>query len=222
VELEGLKAVPPLRAGRWRLARDGGRGEVALQIAAAFGVGVGAVLLDQEAAAAKVLLPAPNRALEHLAHLARLQMAERLPGEIGALLVLGAIESDQVEVWVEAEIGRSPLDDGDGARLCSAFTIPRRALDVERVHRLLEDAREAAEKGSVLGEAAPPREWKRQHPLAKAGLWQHALDEVGGRRAHPPSHTGRAKTPSLATERHDQALTALRTPKPAPSSILLR
>ncbi len=134
------------------------------------------------------LFIASNGALEHLAHLARLQMAERMPGEIGALLVVGAIESDQVEVWVEAEIGRSPLDDGDGARLRPAFAILRRALDVERVHRLLEDAREAAEKGPVLGEAAPPRERERQHPLAKAGLWQHALHEVGGRLAHPPSH----------------------------------
>ena len=168
--LEGLKAAQPLRAGRWRLARDGGRGEVALGIAAAFGVRVGAVVLDQQAAAAKLLLHAPNGALEHLAHLARLQMAERLPGEIGALLVVGAIESDQVEVWVEAEIGRSPLHDGDGACVRPAFTILRRALDVERVHRLLEDAREAAEKGPVLGEAAPPRERERQHPLAKAGL----------------------------------------------------
>jgi Penicillin-Binding Protein C-terminus Family len=74
-------------------------------------------------------------------------MAERLPGEIGALLVVGAIESDQVEVWVEAEIGRSPLDDGDGARLRSALTIPRRALGTEpaeacRAHlRIAVDAR---------------------------------------------------------------------------------
>jgi hypothetical protein len=48
-----------------------------LGIRAALTAGVGAVVVDKEAAAAKVLLHAPHRALEHLSDLAGLEMAER-------------------------------------------------------------------------------------------------------------------------------------------------
>jgi hypothetical protein len=161
-----------------------------------------------------VLLHAPHRALEHLSDLAGLEMAERVPDELGALFVVGAIESDQVEVRVEPEIGRSSLYHGDGAGLGAAPTLLSHTLGVEPAHRLFEDAREPAEQSAVLGEAAPPGERKRQHPLAKVGLGQHALHEVGGGRAHPPSHARRAKTPSFAAERHEQALAAFRTAKP--------
>lgn len=112
MRLEGLKAVPPLRPRGWRLAGNGGYGEIGLGIRAALTAGVGAVVVDKEAAAAKVLLHAPHRALEHLSDLAGLEMAERVPDELGALFVVGAIESDQVEVRVEPEIGRSSLYHG--------------------------------------------------------------------------------------------------------------
>ena len=101
VRLERLKAAQPLRPGGWRLTRDGGGGEVALGIGVALAVRAGAVVLGQEAAAAKLFLHEPDRTLQHLAHLAALQVAERLPDEIGALLVVGAIESDQVQMRVE-------------------------------------------------------------------------------------------------------------------------
>jgi hypothetical protein len=39
-----------------------------------------------------VFVHAPDRALQHLAHLAGLQVRGRLPDGIGALLVVGAIE----------------------------------------------------------------------------------------------------------------------------------
>ncbi|HYU16822.1 MAG TPA: hypothetical protein VEL05_12140 [Candidatus Acidoferrum sp.] len=100
--------------------------------------GAGAVVLGQEAAAAKLFLHAPDRTLQHLAHLAALQVAERLPDEIGALLVVGAIESDQVQMRVEAEIRRGALQDGDRAGLRAAAAIPRRALGVERVQQFQE------------------------------------------------------------------------------------
>ena len=90
-----------------RLARDGGGGEVALGIAR--DVRIGAVLVDPEQTApAKVPLHAPDGALEHGADLARLQVPEPLPAQLVALLVPGAIESDQVQVGVEPEIRRSP------------------------------------------------------------------------------------------------------------------
>jgi pimeloyl-ACP methyl ester carboxylesterase len=44
----------------------------------------------EHAAAAKVLRDATHRALEHLAHLARLQVTELLPGELAILLVVAA------------------------------------------------------------------------------------------------------------------------------------
>jgi hypothetical protein len=102
VRLEGQKAVHSLRPGGRRLTREGRRGEVALGIGAPLGPGVGTAVVDpDEASAAKVLLHAPDGALEYLAHLAGLQVAERLPGELGALLVVGAIESLQVQMCVE-------------------------------------------------------------------------------------------------------------------------
>ena len=51
---------------------------------------------------AKVPLDAPEGALEHIAHLAALQMPEPLPAKLGALLVPGAIEDDHVQMRVEA------------------------------------------------------------------------------------------------------------------------
>jgi hypothetical protein len=60
-----------------------------------------------------VLLDAPERAPQNLADLAGLQMAERLPGELAALLVVGTIDSHQVRRRAEPEIGRGPLHDGD-------------------------------------------------------------------------------------------------------------
>jgi hypothetical protein len=68
----------PLRPGGWRLARDGGGGEVGLGIAR--DVRIGAVLVDPEQAApAKVPLDAADGALEHGTDLARLQVREPLP-----------------------------------------------------------------------------------------------------------------------------------------------
>jgi hypothetical protein len=79
------------------------------------------------------------------------RLAERLPAELGALLVVGPIESDQVQMRVQAEIGPRPLHNRARAGLRSAHALLRRALGVERVHRLREDAREPAEHsaGSV-------------------------------------------------------------------------
>lgn len=202
----------PLRPRGWRLARDGGGGEVTLGIGVANGVR--AVVLDEQATAAKLLLDAPHGALQDLAHLAGLQVRGRVPDELGALLVIGAIQSDEVEVWIEPEIGRSSLHHGDGAGLRAADAVLGRALGIERLHRFFEDAREPAEESSVLREAAPPRERERQDPLAKGRLGQHALHEVGGRGAHPPSHTGRTKPSSLATERHQHAFAALTASQP--------
>jgi len=60
-----------------------------------------------------VPLDAPDHSLENIAHLAGLQMPETLPDKLGALLVPGAIENDCVQMWVEPEVGRCPLHDGD-------------------------------------------------------------------------------------------------------------
>jgi hypothetical protein len=54
-------------------------------------------------------LDAPDGALGHDADFARPQLPEPLPVELAALLVPGAIESDQVQVRVEPQIGRDPL-----------------------------------------------------------------------------------------------------------------
>jgi len=90
VELERLKAAHPLRPGGGRLARHGGGGEVPL------GIGGAVVGEPDQATAAKVPLDAPGRALQNHADLAGLQMAERMPVELAALLAVATIESHQV------------------------------------------------------------------------------------------------------------------------------
>ena len=99
VRIERVKAAHPLRPGGWRLARHGGGGEVRLGIAR--DVRIGAVLVDPEQTApAKVPLDAPDGTKENGADLARLQVPQPLPAQLAALLVPGAIESDQVQVRV--------------------------------------------------------------------------------------------------------------------------
>ncbi len=89
---------------------------------------------------AKVPLDAPDGALEHGPDLARLQVGEPLPAQLAALLVPGAIESDQVQVRVDgapspegaAEPSSSALAYGSGLRssrrsdevLCTTVTAP--------------------------------------------------------------------------------------------------
>ena len=78
VRLQGSETTRPLRSRGRGLAGNGGGGEIALQVALARPLGV--ILVDREqAAAAKMPLDPPDRALEHFAHLARLEMPERLP-----------------------------------------------------------------------------------------------------------------------------------------------
>jgi hypothetical protein len=48
----------------------------------------------------------PHRALEHLAHLARLMMPERLPRKLGAVLSVNAVEKDDVQMG----LSRKSLD----------------------------------------------------------------------------------------------------------------
>ena len=98
--LEGREATHPLRPGGWRLARDGGGGEVCLGVAG--DVRIGPVLVHPEQTApAKVPLDAPDGAKENGADLARLQVPEPLPAQLAALLVPGAIESDHVQVRIQ-------------------------------------------------------------------------------------------------------------------------
>ena len=99
MRIEGREPTHPLRPRGWRQARDGGGGEVRLGIAR--DVRVGAVLIiPEQSAPAKVPLDAPDGAEEHGADLARLQVPQPLPAKLAALLVPGAIESDQVQVRV--------------------------------------------------------------------------------------------------------------------------
>ena len=113
----------------------------------------------EQPAPAKVPLQAPDQALQHLAHFAGPKMAEPFPGELTVLLAPGAIQGDDVEVGIESQVGRCPLHHVDRTGLRAELTLLRRAIGVERVHRLHEDAREVAEECAVLCEPTPPREF---------------------------------------------------------------
>ncbi len=148
VGLERRERTHPLRPGGGRLARDGGGGELALGIAGVLGALFGAPVPGEQAPSAKLSLHAPDRAPQHLAHLAGLQMAEGEPGQRFALLVVRAIDSEEVCVGVEPQIGVRALQDGDRAGLRAADPILRRAQDVERVDGVLEEGGERAEPGA--------------------------------------------------------------------------
>jgi hypothetical protein len=70
---------------------------------------------------------------------------------------------------IEPQVGRRSLHDG-GTRLGAGYAASHCALRVERVHCLNEQARECAEQRTVLPEPPRPREWERQHPLARVDL----------------------------------------------------
>jgi len=89
-----------------------------------------------------VLLDTPDRVLEHIADLARLEMPETPEDELVLLLVPGAVQKDGVDVRIEPQVGRGALQDGDGACLRAEVALLPRAPCVEPFHRLFEDARE--------------------------------------------------------------------------------
>lgn len=84
--------------------------------------------LPKQPAAAKVPADAAERACEHLADFARPQVTEAGEHEFVTLLVPGAVEEDGVDVWVEAQVGGSALQDGDRARLRAAVPFPPRTV----------------------------------------------------------------------------------------------
>jgi len=109
----GLQATFPLRSGGGHLTRHGGGRELALGIGGALGFQLRAPLseLDQ-AAPAQVLLDPPERPPQHLTDLAGLQMDQRMPDELAALLLVGTIEGHQVQMRIQPQIGRGPLNEG--------------------------------------------------------------------------------------------------------------
>ena len=79
---------------------------------------VSPVLVQQEQTApTKVSLDPNNAAFEYLAHLTGLEMSEPLPDELAILLVVGTVESDHVEMWVQPKIRRRSLCGADRAGL---------------------------------------------------------------------------------------------------------
>ena len=59
----------------------------------------------QEAAAVKVSLDPPNHMLQHSANLAGLQVSETRKDQLIPLLGEGAVQSDRVQMWIEAHVG---------------------------------------------------------------------------------------------------------------------
>jgi hypothetical protein len=142
-----------------------------------------------------------DRPFEDLAHLPGPEVTELVPHERGAVLVVGAIEKDDMEVRVQSEVGRRALHDRDRTGLGTLHTAGGGSLGVERVHRLDEDPREGAEQLAVVGEPRAPREREGQHPLAQADRGQHTLDEIRRGGAHPPAETRGAESATLQRKR---------------------
>src|SRR5664279_1264630 len=83
------EATQPLWSGRRDLTRDRGRFE------RCFPIVVSVARLECEHASLLEISPhAPNRALEHLTHLARAKVAKHMPLELAIFLAVGSIEED--------------------------------------------------------------------------------------------------------------------------------
>lgn len=84
-------------------------------------------------------LDASDRVLKDLTDLARLQVSELSPHELTVALVISAFEEDDVEMRIEARVGRGPLHDCDRVGLHPAHSTRRWALRVKREHSVDED-----------------------------------------------------------------------------------
>ena len=135
-------------------------------------------------------------------------VAELFPRERRAGLVIGAVQEDDVQMRVESQVRRRALHDRHRAGLRAERAAGCRALDVERVHGLDEDAREGAQQRAVAREPASPRKRERQHPLPERVRRENSIHEVRCRRAHSPAEARGAKSSALAAERDEPALIA--------------
>ena len=118
---------------------------------------------EARAAPAEVPLHTPHPPLQDLAHLACPQMGKGLPGELSAVLVPGPVQDDEVEVRVEAQVGRRPLHHGDGAAFGPGPTLLSRPRGVEGQHCLHHQAREPAQDSR----APPPASATPSRPTAR-------------------------------------------------------
>jgi hypothetical protein len=148
------------------LAGDRGGGEVALGIAFTAQLEV-IVLASKKATAVEVPHDSSDGVLQHLAHLAGLQMSEARKNEIAPLLGPSAVQRERVKMWIQPHVGSGPLYSGDRASPRTDGALLRRSADVEGLHRGHEDLCEPPEQFTILGEPWPPGEREGQHPLAK-------------------------------------------------------
>ena len=117
----------------------------------------------------KVPLDPSGRTLQHIAHLASLQMSKAPKDKLVALLLPGAIQSDRMEMRVETQVRGCSLYRGDSTGLRAHDARLRRSTDIERLHRIHKDLGEPGEQFAVLGEPRPPRKREGQHPLPQRG-----------------------------------------------------
>ncbi len=81
-------------------------------------------------------LDAPDRVLQHIAHLAGLQMSKARKYKLVPLLVPSAVQRDRVEMWIQPHVGSRPLYSGDRASPRTDGALLRRSADIEGLHRV--------------------------------------------------------------------------------------
>ncbi|XXR74337.1 hypothetical protein WMF16_17720 [Sorangium sp. So ce388] len=154
-------------------------------------------------------MPVPPKVTEHppdgvlydLTDRASWKMTEFVPHELGAVFVISPVEEDHVQMRIEPHVAGRALHGGHRAALDRAARASARgAFFVEPLHALDEEAGQHAEQRPVLGEPAPPRKRKRQHPRTVRHLGQDVLDQVRRRGTHASAQTRRAETASFTAE----------------------
>jgi len=107
--------------------------------------------------------------LQHIAHLADLEVTKARKAKLVPLLGPSAVQSDGVQVRVEPHVRGCPLHRGHRAGLRTHGALLGRSTDIERLHRVHEDLGEPSQQLTVLREPWSPWERESQHPLAKRG-----------------------------------------------------
>jgi len=121
---------------------------------------------------------------------------------------------------VDVEIERPPksLHDGDRAAAPVSHAGVPCPTPVEPEDRSQGSAHDGAAEVVVPGQPVTEAVREAQHPLAHRHPWEDVVDEMGGTLGHAAPTATRAKSPTVAGERHETVEPAPRTPKPGEPS----
>ena len=127
--------------------------------------------------------------------------------------VVHTVEHERVEVQIQVQGVPEALHEADRPALeppLAPADPGARAAAKSGEHRAQKHAEHVARELAVVGQPVAQLERKRQHPLAHRDLGQHLVDQVCGGLGHAPPPAGGTEPSTLAGERHEPFVPAVR------------